>query len=104
MSAKHMADFYSKVFGWQLQFLRWNMDEYIVVNTSESDEKGRPRHPGTKNGGFYQKTADPTPHHPSMVIAVDDIHESVQEIKNAGGMVLGEPTEIPDIGIYVSFF
>jgi predicted enzyme related to lactoylglutathione lyase len=100
---KRMADFYTKVFGWQMQFLGPEMGEYIVVNTTETDEKGRPRHPGAINGGFYQKTEDQHSHHPSLVIAVDNIQESIEDIKKAGGTVLGEAMEIPGIGMYVSF-
>jgi uncharacterized protein len=100
---KRMAEFYTNVFGWQTQQLGPEMGAYIVVSTSESDEKGRPKNPGSINGGFYQKTEDPISNHPSVVIAVDDINESVQKVKKAGGKVLGEPMEIPGVGTYVSF-
>ncbi len=100
---KRMADFYSNVFGWQAQQLGMEMGEYIVVSTSESDEKGRPKNPGSINGGFYQKLEDPKLNYPSIVIAVDDINESIEKIKKAGGKVLGEPLEIPGVGTYVSF-
>lgn len=100
---KRMAEFYTKVFGWQSQFLGPEMGEYVVVSTTEADANGRPKNPGAINGGFYQKTDDPNTHHPSVVIAVDDIKTSIQNIKKAGGTVLGEPMEIPGIGMYVSF-
>lgn len=54
------------------------------------------------NGGFYSKTENSAPY-PSLVIAVDDIKESVREIEKAGGKVLGEPMEIPGYGLYISF-
>jgi len=98
-----MAEFYTKVFGWQTQFLGPEMGEYIVVSTTETDANGRPENPGAINGGFYQKTDDPNTHHPSVVIAVDDIRESIKSINGAGGTVLGEAVEIPGIGLYVSF-
>jgi hypothetical protein len=34
---------------------------------------------------------------------VDDIDESMRRLNDAGGTVLGEPTEIPGVGRYVSF-
>jgi hypothetical protein len=37
------------------------------------------------------------------VIAVDDIRQSMEKVKNSGGQVLGEPMTIPGIGQYVSF-
>jgi hypothetical protein len=58
---------------------------------------------GAINGGFYQKTDDPVSNHPSVVIAVDDINNSIQKIKKGGGKVLGEVMPIPGIGSYVSF-
>jgi predicted enzyme related to lactoylglutathione lyase len=100
---KRMANFYNQVFGWQTQFLGPDMGEYVVVTTSEADKNGRPKNPGTINGGFYQKTDDPHSQSPSIVIGVEDIKESIQKIKKAGGTVLGESMEIPGIGWYVSF-
>jgi predicted enzyme related to lactoylglutathione lyase len=100
---KRMAEFYTKVFGWQMQFLGPEMSEYVVVSTTEADVNGRPKNPGAINGGFYQKTDDPNTHHPSVVIAVDDINEAIQNIKKAGGNVFTGPTEIPGIGLYASF-
>ena len=100
---KRMVKFYSTVFGWQTQQLGPEMGEYVVVTTAESDETGRPKMGGAINGGFYQKTEDPISNHPSVVIAVDDINDAVKKIKSAGGKVLGEPIEIPGIGLYVSF-
>jgi predicted enzyme related to lactoylglutathione lyase len=73
------------------------------VTTTESDESGRPKNPGSINGGFYQKTEDPISHHPSVVIGVADINESIQKIKASGGKILGEPMDIPGVGSYASF-
>ncbi|VVB86785.1 Uncharacterised protein [uncultured archaeon] len=42
--------------------------------------------------------------YPSLVIAVDDIKESMKKVAETGGKVLGEPMEIPGVGQYVSFF
>jgi predicted enzyme related to lactoylglutathione lyase len=100
---KRMSEFYSKVFGWQTQQLGPEMGEYMVVTTSESDATGRPKNPGSINGGFYQKTEDPISHHPSVVIGVDDINKSIQKIKASGGKVLGETMDIPGVGSYASF-
>ena len=100
---KRMSEFYTKVFGWQTQQLGPDMGEYVLATTTESDETGRPKMGGAINGGFYQKTDDPVSNHPSVVIAVDDINDSIHKIKNGGGKVLGEPMMIPGIGEFVSF-
>ena len=100
---KRMMEFYSNVFGWQTQQLGSEMGEYILVTTSEVGDNGFPKQPGTINGGFYQKTDDPISNHSSVVIAVDEINESIQKVKKAGGKILGEPMDIPGVGKYVSF-
>jgi hypothetical protein len=99
---KRMADFYSQVFGWQTQMLGEEMGNYVTVSTSETDESGRPKMPGSINGGFYLKSENLS-NHPSVVIAVDNIKESMRKVTEAKGKVLGEPVEIPGIGLYVSF-
>jgi len=99
---KRMADFYSNVFGWEAQMLGEEMGNYVTVTTSETDENGRPKMPGSINGGFYPKR-EGISQHPSIVIAVNDIRESMRKVTEAKGKILGEPTEIPGIGLYVSF-
>ena len=100
---QRMADFYSKTFGWKTQMLGKDMGNYVIATTTESDEKG-PKKPGAINGGFFTKTDDMPAQYPSVVVAVDDINESMKKVIKAGGKVLGEPMEIPGIGQYVSFF
>ncbi len=108
---KRMSDFYAKAFGWQTKMLGEDMGGYVVVTTSESDPNdisGRPKRPGTINGGFYQRTSDPLSQYPSIVIAVDDIRASMKKVTEAGGKVVGsqgkpgEPDEIPGVGLYIS--
>ena len=105
---QRMADFYAKTFGWQTQILGPEMGGYVTVATTET-ENGRPKDPGTINGGFYQKTEDPHSHAPSVVIAVDDIREHMKKVEAAGGKLLGgqagpnEPDNIPGVGLYASF-
>jgi predicted enzyme related to lactoylglutathione lyase len=102
-NGKRMADFYARVFGWQAQMMGEEMGNYITVTTCETDGKGRPKMPGTINGGFYPKREDWPAQYPSIVIAVDDIKEAMRKVTGAGGKVLGEPMPIPEIGSYVSF-
>jgi hypothetical protein len=97
-----MARFYGSAFGWQTQMLGEDMGNYVLATTTQSDEKG-PTKPGAINGGFYPKNPDWPAQYPSIVIAVDDIKESMKKVTAAGGKVLGEPMEIPGIGQYVSF-
>jgi uncharacterized protein len=99
-----MAEFYTNAFGWQTQMLGEEMGNYAITVTAEMDKNGWPKNPGTINGGFYKKEENSPDQHPSVVIAVDDITESMTKITEAGGKLLGEPVEIPGYGLYVSFF
>lgn len=101
---KRMADFYTKVFGWKTQQLGEDMGNYVLATTTDSDENGMPKKPGAINGGFFQKTDDKPAQYPSVVIAVDDIKEHMMNVEKSGGKVLGEPMDIPRVGLYVSFF
>jgi hypothetical protein len=38
-----------------------------------------------------------------VVIAVENIKEHMKTVEKAGGKVLGEPMDIPGVGLYVSF-
>jgi uncharacterized protein len=100
---KRMADFYTNVFGWQTQMLGPEMGDYVLATTTESDETGRPKMPGAINGGFFPKSDDKPAQYPSVVIAVEDIKEHMKNVEEAGGKVLGEPSDIPGVGLYVAF-
>lgn len=110
---QRMVDFYGNVFGWKAQMMGPEMGNYVVVQTSETDDKGMIKKPGSINGGLYQKTDNPLSHAPSVVIAVDDIHQSMKKVEAAGGKILGamdesgqqsmEPQDIPGVGLWISF-
>jgi predicted enzyme related to lactoylglutathione lyase len=101
-NAERLAKFYQSVFGWQMQMMGEAMGSYVLATTTESDERG-PKKPGTINGGFFPKKPDWPSLVPSVVIAVQDIKQSMNQVTKAGGKVLGEPMEIPGVGQYVSF-
>ena len=100
---ERMAKFYSGVFGWKAQMHGEDLGNYVTVSTTETGEDGRPTTPGAINGGFYPVTSEMPPQHPSLVIAVKDLRESIKQIKNAGGNVEGDPVTIPGVGEFVYF-
>jgi hypothetical protein len=100
---ERMAKFYQKAFGWQTQMLGEEMGNYVLATTTERNESG-PIRPGAINGGFFERNPDWPGQHPSVVVSVDDIAAAIKRVTEAGGKVLGEPVEIPDVGRYVSFF
>lgn len=95
-----MAKFYEDVFGWEPRKLGPEMNEYVVVTTTETGAAG-PVNPGAINGGFFRRS--PMGQYPGVVIAVNDIRVAMQKVNEAGGSVMGEPMMIPGIGDYVSF-
>jgi predicted enzyme related to lactoylglutathione lyase len=97
-----MAKFYKSAFGWQTQMLGEEMGNYVLATTVETNKKG-PARRGAINGGFYPKKPDWPAQYPSIVIAVDNIKRAAGKVVKAGGTLLGEPMEIPDVGSYVSF-
>ncbi len=101
---KRTADFYSKVFGWQMQQLGQDMGDYLLAHTTETDEKTtRPKSPGAINGGFFGYKDEEGFRQPHLVIAVDNLEESMKKVEEGGGKILGKPMDIPGIGKYVSF-
>jgi uncharacterized protein len=97
------AMFYTAAFGWKPQMLGPEMDNYVVMQTTETDENGMIKTPGVINGGMYKKPADPLAQAPSVVISVDDITTALEKVRAAGGTVHGEPMDIPGIGRYAPF-
>jgi len=110
---KRMVDFYAKVFGWKGQEMGEAMGNYVVMQTTETDDKGMIKKPGNINGGFYKKTENPLSFAPSVVIAVEDIKKSMKDVEASGGKILGamdaagqqsmEPQDIPGVGLWISF-
>lgn len=94
--------FYEQAFGWQMTQLGEEMGNYLLAGTTEVDENKMPKTPGAINGGFWvpdEKTPAQPPH---VVISVDNLQESIEEVKKAGGEIIDKPQDIPGIGNYVS--
>ncbi|HSW79023.1 MAG TPA: VOC family protein [Candidatus Babeliales bacterium] len=107
-----MVKFYESVFGWETEVMGQEMGNYVVAHTTDTDKDGMVKTPGNINGGFYAKTDSPGSHAPSVVISVDDINQAMEEVKKAGGKILGgmdakgnktmEPQMIPGVGLWIS--
>jgi len=100
---ERLIRFYTQAFGWQMRKMGEDVGDYVTATTTETDQNMMVKTPGNINGGFFPKKPDWPAQYPSVVIAVDDIKESMKKVADAGGRVLGEPMEIPGIGQYVSF-
>ena len=109
---ERMVKFYETAFGWKTKPMGPEMGNYIVAQTTDTDDNGMVQTPGTINGGFYQKTDDPLSQAPSVVVSVDDIEEAMGAVVAGGGKILGskdqngeltdKPQMIPGVGLWVS--
>jgi hypothetical protein len=101
---ERMAKFYQSAFGWQTKMLGEEFGNYVLAQTTETDENQMVKTPGNINGGFFPKAHDPKERYsPRIVIAVEDIEKAIEKVKEAGGKVEDEPMDIPGIGKYVFF-
>jgi predicted enzyme related to lactoylglutathione lyase len=100
--AQRVSEFYSVAFGWKMQDAGEKMGHYVVAHTAETNANNMVKTPGAINGGFYPKSNATNPN-PSFVISVDDIKVALDSIKKAGGKIIGEPQEIPGIGMWAVF-
>lgn len=101
---KRVSDFYSSVFGWDMQHAGEQMGNYVVAHTAETDENQMVKTPGTINGGFFPRDeTQPGQNIPSFVIAVDDLDAAISDVEKAGGKIESEPTEIPGVGMWAVF-
>lgn len=100
---KRVSEFYTKAFGWNMVQTGPEMGNYIVAQTAETDENNMVKTPGTINGGFFDYKDEVGFNSPHIIISVDDLKKAMEDVKSAGGEVLGEPMDIPTIGIYISF-
>jgi hypothetical protein len=99
---ERVRKFYESAFGWQTTALGPEAGDFVLVFTIETDVKTRmPKKRGAINGGFYKKTKPDE--HVRLTILVDDIREAMKKIEAAGGKVLGEPFELPGVGLFASF-
>jgi uncharacterized protein len=87
--------FYSEAFGWEMENMGDEYNKYIVLNT------GKPMDPKDYgiNGGMVPAD-DKNWNAFSCVISVDDVKKAVEDVKKAGGTVLNEPMDIPNVGTY----
>lgn len=99
---KRVSDFYTKVFGWTMVHTGADMGNYVVAQTTQTNTDGMVQTPGTINGGFFDYKDEAGFREPHLVIAVDDLEQSMKDVAAGGGEVMGKPMDIPTIGKYIS--
>ena len=99
---KRVATFYEKALGWKMIDTGPQMGNYLMAHTAETDENNMVKTPGTINGGFFDYKDEPGYQYPHIVISVENLEKSMENVKNAGGAVDGKPMDIPTVGKYVT--
>ena len=92
---KRASAFYSKAFGWNL--IQFPGFEYWSVITTDSDENGTPKSPGSINGGLGKKGVM-APEAVTVTISVPDIDASMASLKGLGGKQVGKKMPVGDMG------
>ncbi len=86
------ADFYAKAFDWQINHMP-EMD-YHMVDTGGD---------GGINGGIMQPEKGDWPGNMAFYISVDDLDAIKQRIKDAGGKIVVEQQDVPNVGSFCLF-
>ncbi len=100
---KRTSEFYSKVFGWTMQQMGSEMGNYLIAQTTDTDQQGMVQTKGAINGGFFDFKDEDGFRVPHVVISVEDIAKSIEDVKSSGGQISGEIMDIPGVGKYISF-
>jgi uncharacterized protein len=87
--------FYQEAFGWRMNAQAGQ--GYVLVTTTETDERGHPRTAGSINGGMLRRQ-DPV-RHPIITILVDDVDGAIKKVVKAGGKIVRGREAVGSIGI-----
>ncbi|OGZ83755.1 MAG: glyoxalase [Candidatus Staskawiczbacteria bacterium RIFOXYD1_FULL_39_28] len=94
--------FYQESFDWQIT--DYPEMKYTIIRTAETDENMMIKESGAINGGLFKKGEGENPVvAPSFSVDVKDIDEAIKKIKNAGGLILKDKTQVGEMG-YVAYF
>lgn len=88
--------FYGECFGWKLTDMP--QMNYVMAESTASDESQRPKEPGAINGGLFQRPKEAP--NPCIYVGVASIDDTLKKVQRAGGKVVTPNTAIPGMGAY----
>jgi predicted enzyme related to lactoylglutathione lyase len=95
-------NFYSSIFGWQLNTMPMGDGEYTIVMTTPVDQQTQmPTEPGAINGGMMKR--DERVPSPVITVDVEAIDDALKEIEAQGGSTVTPRTAIPGMGAFAYF-
>ncbi|MEJ7737588.1 MAG: VOC family protein [Chitinophagaceae bacterium] len=92
--------FYETSFGWNIIEFPMPDMKYFGIHTGPVDENNMWKEPGFINGGMFQKGPQVPLTSPTITATVEDIDETLEKIKAAGGSVVADKMEIGGMGLY----
>jgi predicted enzyme related to lactoylglutathione lyase len=87
-----LSDFYGKVFDWEIRHIP-EMNYRLVETGGE----------GGINGGIMKPQEGPWPGNMAFYIDVDDLAVYRQKIQEAGGKIVVEEMDVPEVGSFCLF-
>jgi predicted enzyme related to lactoylglutathione lyase len=87
-----LSDFYAKAFDWNTRFIE-EMGYHLVETGGE----------GGINGGMMTPQEGPWPSNMCLYIQVDDLDRFKERITKAGGRIVVERQEVPEVGVFALF-
>lgn len=96
---RRAAAFYKKAFGWTAQ--EFQGMGYWMLGTTESNERGMPKSPGSINGGLAKRQG--ALKHPVVVISVKSIDKALSKIETLGGKTVLKKQPVGDMGFSAYF-
>jgi predicted enzyme related to lactoylglutathione lyase len=94
-------EFYSTSFGWETK--DWPLADgsvYTGVYTGPVDEQNMWKEPGFINGGMFTRSDKLPVAGPVITAVVQDVAATLEKVKVAGGTVLTDIQEVPNMGRY----
>jgi predicted enzyme related to lactoylglutathione lyase len=96
-NVEKLKDFYEKLFAWKIIRTPVGGQEYYIIQTVPTDEKGMIQRPGV-NGGMYPKQPSQTDIKPVNYITVEDIDAYIAKTTELGGKILMPKQQVPAVG------
>jgi len=92
-----LKSFYENVLGWNIFKAPVGGQDYWLIQTVPTDEKGMLQRPGI-NGGLYQKTKEWSGVPQVNYISVENIDEYITKVTTAGGKIIIPKQQVPTVG------
>jgi uncharacterized protein len=84
----YAQEFYNQLLGWEFEVFKFADFDYPMITSA-----------GQMHGGF-PPVPEGTPPHWIGNVQVESVDDTVEKVKAAGGSVIVEPVEIPEVGRY----